>query len=110
MNRLFQLGFWAAIAVTAYFCFRPSVIALNISDKTEHAVTFGGLMLLAAVAWPRARLHWQAFALAGFGAFIEFVQPYFGRTKDVKDWTADVIGILIAVAMVWIVRRLLRRG
>ena len=109
MPRLFQLGFWLAVAVTAYFCFRPTVIALNVSDKTEHAVTFGGLMLLAALAWPRARLLWQAFGLAGFGAFIEFVQPYFGRTKDVRDWAADAIGILIAVAMAWVVRRLLRR-
>lgn len=109
MNRLFQFGFWAAIAVTAYFCFRNSVIALDVSDKVEHAVTFGGLTVLAAFAWPRAKLWLQALALSGFGAFIEFVQPYFGRDKDVKDWIADTIGILIAVALVWVARRLLRR-
>lgn len=106
MQRSIQICFWAAIAITLYFCFRKPVIIGGVSDKFEHAATFGGLMVLAAIGWPRGRLLIQAFALSGLGAFIEFVQPYFGRDKDVKDWIADTIGILAVVALVMIARRL----
>ena len=106
MQRLIQSCFWAAIAITLYLCFRKPIIIADVSDKAEHAVTFGGLMVLAAFAWPRARLFLQGLALSGVGAFIEFAQPYFGRDKDVKDWIADTIGILVAIIVILIARRL----
>ena len=48
------------------------------SDKTQHAMTFGALMLLAVSAYPKARLIFLGFALSAFGAAIEFVQPQGG--------------------------------
>ncbi|MBS0503732.1 MAG: VanZ family protein [Proteobacteria bacterium] len=78
----------------------------EVSDKTEHVVTFVALTMLAIAAYPRAMLAAQAFILSGFGAMIEFIQPYFGRDKDAKDWIADTIGIVIAMAIVWTMRRL----
>lgn len=105
MQRIFRFVFWSAIAVTFYLCLRKAIIVAHLSDKTEHLTTFGGLMLLAGMAYPRAGIAWQALALSGFGALIEFVQPYFGRDRDVKDWIADSIGIALAVIIVLIARR-----
>jgi VanZ family protein len=103
--RLFQFAFWVAVATTLYFCLRKAVIVAHLSDKTEHAATFGMLMLLGALAYPRAKLWVQALTLSGFGALIEFIQPYFGRDKDVNDWVADTAGILIALCIVLTMRR-----
>lgn len=110
MQRILQLAFWLAVALTLYLCLRHVDVALPVSDKKQHAFTFGGLTLLAAAAYPYRNVLAEAFALSGFGALIEFIQPYFGRDKDVKDWIADTIGILIALAVVLIVRKLLLRG
>ena len=32
---------------------------------------------------------------AAYGAFDEMTQPYVGRTTEILDWTADVIGALM---------------
>jgi VanZ family protein len=107
VQRFLQLTFWLAVALTLYFCLRHVDVVVPISDKKQHAFTFGGLTLLAAAAYPYRNVFAEAVALSGFGALIEFIQPYFGRDKDVKDWVADTIGILIALAIAAIVRKLL---
>lgn len=106
MQRLFQYAFWFAIAATLFFALRHLTILIPVSDKTQHAVTFAVLTTLGALAYPRARFWAEAFALSGFGALIEFLQPYFGRDRDYRDWIADTIGILVAFAIVFAVRRL----
>ncbi|MFD1612486.1 VanZ family protein [Sphingomonas tabacisoli] len=107
MQRILQLAFWLAVALTLYFCLRHVTVVLPISDKKQHAFTFGGLTLLAGIAYPHRKIWAEAFALSGFGALIEFIQPYFGRDKDVKDWIADTIGILVALVVISVLRRLL---
>lgn len=105
MNRLLQMLFWIAVGATLYFTLRPVTIVVPGSDKTHHLITFGLLMLAAAIAYPRARLLPLAAALSGLGAAIEVIQPHFQRTADVKDWIADTAGILIALVVLWIFRR-----
>jgi VanZ family protein len=107
MQRAFQYLFWAAIAATLFVTLRKVTVTVPTSDKTQHAVTFGVLMLVFALGYRRARLWAAAFALSGFGALIEFLQPYFGRDRDYRDWIADTIGILIALAIVLVVRALM---
>ena len=106
MNRLLLFAFWAAVAATLYFTLRPVTVIVPGSDKTQHAVTFLMLTLIAASAYRRMSLLWLAVALSAFGAAIEIVQPFFGRGRDIKDWIADTIGILVALGLVWLVRRL----
>ena len=108
MQRVFRSIFWLAVAATLFFALRPVVITIPTSDKTQHAVTFAVLAFLAGVAFPQARLWALGFALSGFGALIEILQPWFGRDDDARDWIADTIGLAIAFALVWIVRRVLR--
>ena len=110
MQRIFQFVFWFAVAATLFFALRKVTVVIPTSDKTQHLVTFGTLTALAALAYPRARLWAAAFALSGFGALIEFLQPYFQRDRDYRDWIADTIGILIAFAVVLFMRKLLLRG
>ena len=110
MQRFFQFVFWFAVIATLYFALKKVTVHVPFSDKTQHAVTFFGLTALAALGYPRARFWAAAFALSGFGALIEFIQPYFGRDKDYRDWIADTIGILLAFAIVWAARKLLLRG
>ena len=109
MQRFLQFAFWISLAATLYFALRQITVIVPVSDKTQHAVTFAVITLLGAVAYPRARFWATAFALSGFGALIEFLQPYFGRDRDYRDWIADTIGILIIVAIVFAVRKTLSR-
>ena len=110
MQRLFQYAFWFAVAATLFFALRKVTVVIPASDKSQHAVTFAVLTGLAAMAYPRARLWAAAFALSGFGALIEFLQPYFERDRDYRDWIADTVGILVAFAIVFAARKLLLRG
>jgi len=107
VQRILQFAFWFAVAATLYFCLRHITVVIPVSDKKQHAFTFGGLTLLAAAAYPHRRVWAEALALSGFGALIEFIQPYFGRDKDVKDWIADTIGILVALGIAWAARKVL---
>lgn len=110
MQRIFQFAFWFAIAATLFFALKKVTVVIPATDKTQHAVTFAMLTGLVAIAYPRARLWAAAFALSGFGALIEFLQPYFQRDRDYRDWIADTIGILIVCAIVLVARKLLLRG
>ena len=103
--RYLQLLFWSAVALTLFFTLRPIVVRVPSSDKTQHLITFGILALLAASAYPRARLIALAAALSGFGGMIEVIQPWFGRSDDIRDWIADTLGILLAMVLVWTLRR-----
>ena len=106
MQRLFRYAFWFAVAATLFFALKHVTIVIPASDKTQHAVTFAVLTTLGALAYPRARFWAEAFALSGFGALIEFLQPYFERDRDYRDWIADTIGILVTFAIVFAARKL----
>lgn len=105
MTRWFRILFWFAVAAILYFTLRPVTIIVPGSDKTQHAISFGTLMFLAAFAYPRARVSSLVIGLSALGAGIELIQPFFGRSDDIRDWVADTIGILIALLLVLAVRQ-----
>jgi glycopeptide antibiotics resistance protein len=45
-----------------------------------------------------------AVAVASFAAFDEITQPIFGRGADVFDWVVDLIGIVLALSLMYFVR------
>ncbi len=68
---------------------------VGVSDKLEHLLAYVLLGLLATLR----RRHWGHIALAllsivAYGAAIEYLQPYFGRTMELGDVVADSIGAL----------------
>jgi VanZ family protein len=84
----------------------------DVSDKTMHAVAFGGMVVFAlpATRYVLRRARWSAQIVAagivssGAGALLECWQyflPY--RTADVLDWTADTVGAIVVGVALWVI-------
>lgn len=86
----------------------------GISDKLAHFMGYAGLAVLVLAVWELStgRLearHFFAVWLAGtvYGALDEWTQIPVGRTCDMNDWAADVIGIVIGIVVYQLLRPLL---
>ena len=88
---------------------------LDNMDKVFHFCAYFGLSVLVCLAWSvHRRLSWLHFAgvlgvLALYGAFDELSQIPVGRSCDIHDWYADVLGALTGIVAFQIVARLFRR-
>ena len=107
MLRLVRFAFWAA----ALFAFAMAVVphppAIPVWDKLQHMAAFFVITILGGVSYPRLSRLKLAAALVAFGGFIEIVQmiPILHRDSDVRDWIADIFAVLVALAVVSVVRR-----
>jgi VanZ family protein len=77
----------------------PPVV--TVSDKWVHFAGYAGLTVFVLAGWELTigtlqPKHYFAVWLAGtlYGAFDEVTQTPVGRSCDVNDWMADVLGIL----------------
>ena len=115
LSRVAALLYTIAICVLSLIPGRD-VPMENVSDKYRHAAAYGVFALVLGCSF--LNLRWWTVPLAfvvavTFGIAMEFVQPYFGRTKDPYDALANAIGaaigcaVLIALASVYL---RLRRG
>lgn len=101
-------AFWLCVlAVLALALLKPSHFMPSTGwDKANHALAFGAMTLLGAVAYP-ARLWRLLLALLAYGVLIEILQGLTGyRDSDWHDVIADGAGLLLA----WPVARLLVAG
>lgn len=81
----------------------PTVVG-DQSDKLYHIIAFGALTFPSALLHlPLSRLV-LIFAIL-FGALIEVIQPYVGRTGSWDDFLTDVLGALLG----WASARLIRK-
>jgi VanZ family protein len=98
----------------------PSSLPHNLpSDKTLHMVGYlvlscAFMLVLAAYSQPRLRRIIAAVLIAGlYGAADEITQPLVGRTADVRDWHADMLGalagIVLAEIIVWLIAKIRQR-
>jgi hypothetical protein len=107
---LARISFWATslfVLVIALWPMPPAV-AVDVSDKIQHAAAFATLALLALWAFPRSSAVWIVAGLSLFGAFIEVAQgtPLIHRDMDVFDWVADTVACaLVVLALRWFVAR-----
>jgi|TARA_B110000879_G_scaffold202754_1_gene279507 VanZ family protein len=74
------------------------------SDKLVHLAAF------AALAFPLARTSRVSLLLifigaSAFGGLIELIQPTFNRSADLNDWIADILGVMLGIALGLIYRR-----
>ncbi|CAN5289759.1 hypothetical protein BH09PSE3_BH09PSE3_22120 [soil metagenome] len=104
-----QLTLWAAIVFAVVMATLPKPPALPIDqfgDKFEHMLAFAVIALLAALAYPGARLTRIAERLSFLGALIEVVQsiPALHRDCDIFDWMADTASIIVMLSIVALVR------
>ena len=75
------------------------------SDKVVHLIAF------AALAFPLARtgrigLVPVFVGSSTFGGIIELIQPSFGRSADMQDWIADIVGVALGIVLAPLYRRL----
>lgn len=98
---LIALATYGLVLVVSTHVPLPGEFVESVSDKTLHLSAYGVLGALALSAWILHRgLHWQSLAgvvvgLAIFGALDEVTQPPFGRTADLWDWFADLMGLAV---------------
>ena len=74
------------------------------TDKLVHLVAF------AVLAFPLART--GRFGLvpvfvgaSAFGGIIEVLQPSFGRSADMQDWIADIVGVALGIILALVYRK-----
>lgn len=100
----------AAVLGVAWLAFdpHPPPAADTGWDKSNHALAFAVMAILAWAGWPGpARRPWQVTAwLMAYGAFIEGVQSQIpGRSGEWPDLLADAAGIAIGLAAWSLLRR-----
>jgi hypothetical protein len=77
----------------------PNAPALPVSDKVIHAALF--LCLALPPLLLRLAPDWiVVLGLGGYGLAVEILQPRFGRSFDMFDMLANLIGIAFAVGLV----------
>lgn len=87
-----------AIAVLTLIPVTPPLGEVPGSDKLYHIIAFAALTIPTAALYPR----WVIWAFPGtifFGALIEVVQPFVGRTGSMGDLYADGIGAVLGVIL-----------
>ena len=106
-----KLAFWICfIAINALALspapYLPPLEIFNWWDKAQHAIAFGTLAVLAALAYPEASRLRIALLLIGQGVLIELLQYYGGyRFGDWQDAVADGVGVLLGMwGVAWLMR------
>jgi hypothetical protein len=92
------------MALAAWLFIAPDVgppPAIPFQDKIFHAVAFACLTGPGVLVLPRRYLWFWVAHMAALGGGIELVQARAGegRSGDVIDFAADVVGIVVALAI-----------
>jgi VanZ family protein len=95
------LAFLWLVAVIVYSLLPPSEMPhLHVSDKIEHAFSYGVLMYFFASVTPRSWHGPLALIFVAMGVAIEFVQRAVGyRHFEVADMFANGIGTAIGLVL-----------
>ena len=95
------LLYWPAIFVLAHIPIPQLVYKAQVSDKTLHLVVYLILVFLLwfavspdrRVNWRKAAVWWVFLIMAGYGGVDELLQGYVGRSCDIKDFLANLVGV-----------------
>lgn len=95
------LLYWPIIFVLAHIPIPQLVYKAQVSDKTLHLVVYLILVFLLwfavspdkKVNWSKAAVWWVLLITAGYGGIDEILQGYVGRSCDIKDFLADLVGV-----------------
>lgn len=96
------------VVFISVFAFLPPQATVNsyltYSDVFYHSAAFFILSFLLGLQFVlvhRSPL-WILPLVLAFGLFIELIQPCFGRANELKDLGSDLLGTLIALALIFI--------
>ena len=104
-KRLVSFLFWLCfIALNALALspatFLPPLEILNWWDKAQHAIGFGTLAVLAALAYPHVSKLRLGVLLCLQGVAIELLQHWGGyRFGDWQDALADAVGVVLGLCL-----------
>lgn len=109
LRRIMPYIFWTLVTIVSMLMLvelAPKENPIKHLDKIQHVLVF----LTISVAGCLAFKHQISLIIVGltiFGAVIEVLQATLTttRTGDVKDWLADIAGILIGLMIVAIYRQ-----
>jgi VanZ family protein len=97
---------WAIVVFITFSCLEPAhyVPNLHLWDKLEHATAFFGMTCWFGGLVRRRRYLWIVFWMLLFGAGIEVAQGLMrlGRSADVLDFTADSVGVAVALTLLYL--------
>jgi VanZ family protein len=94
IRRLLRAAFYLASGLVAALSLAPSAALppVSIGDKAEHLIAYAALGMLGTASAGRGVLR-TILGLAFFGIAIELLQGFSpGRSPDVLDAVADVVG------------------
>jgi VanZ family protein len=75
-------------------------------DKLYHIVAFAALITPTALLRPQWCLAVGCLAIL-YGGMIEVIQPSFGRSANISDFLADIVGVVMGILIGRVARRLL---
>lgn len=110
------VALYVLIAVCLTHMPKPPSNLEPVGDKSLHMIGYGFYAAVIYVAciitWPQRRGFplIVMLILAVWAALDEITQPWFHRTCDIMDWRADMIGALVAVALLSGLRWVTTRG
>jgi len=108
--RLMPCLFWALISIVTILLLielAPKQSNWPYLDKVEHIVVFAMLSTFGGLAYPSKKI-WIYFGLAFYGLVMELLQGALTITRmpSVYDWIADILGILLSIAVVYFLKNM----
>ena len=101
-------GYWCALFVATHVPLPDGLPGAGL-DKLYHAAAYAGLALLLSTVWSLRRpTSWKSYVLvvlliAAYGALDEWIQMHVpGRSAELLDWTADLLGAVAGAALHWV--------
>lgn len=83
-----------AAAILMLGPFQGMEASFGLTDKSAHALAFGGLTAVSFAAFPRMRRWDLARAALLLGGAAEVAQMFGGRSASLADWGADAVGVM----------------
>lgn len=109
LRRIMPYIFWTLVIIVSMLMLvehAPKENPIKHLDKIQHALVFLTISVAGCLAF-KNHTSLIVTGLTIFGAVIEVLQATFTttRTGDMKDWLADIAGILIGLMIVAIYRQ-----
>lgn len=99
--------YWLALFIATHLPIHDLGYRAGMSDKTMHLLAYLGLAFFAWVAVsPQGKVHWLRpkvwiilVVIVWYGVIDEFLQGFVGRSADIRDFAANMIGVLMGLGI-----------